>query len=65
MWDDPGFIQFADRIARQGGPVSLVTVEFSVDTDRGGDLTGYYRPILLISLWFNSVPGQGYPMVIL
>ena len=53
VWDDPEIVLYVDSIVREGGLPALVTSQFATHIEEGY-VSGYYRPLVLVSLWFDS-----------
>lgn len=50
IWDDPFLLRYSEKVVRERGLPGLLAAEFLLD-DRGAKPTGYYRPVVLLSLW--------------
>jgi hypothetical protein len=58
VWDDPALIELVDRAYRDSGLAGVLKAEFRLDPH---EPTGYYRPVVLVSLWGDHVIGRGSP----
>jgi tetratricopeptide (TPR) repeat protein len=54
VWDDPALVGLVERAYRDGGLWRVAMVEFRLDPQRP---TGYYRPVVLLSLWADRALG--------
>jgi tetratricopeptide (TPR) repeat protein len=53
VWDDPALVESARGAVRSGGIGALLRAGFVLDP-MSGESTGYYRPVVLASLWLDS-----------
>lgn len=51
VWDDEGLILLNRRLAEAGSPVSLLGADLWEGTPAGAAVSGYHRPLMLLSLW--------------
>ncbi len=59
VWDDIPLVRNAERIGSERGIAGLWTSEFAV----GDVTTDYYRPLVLSSLWFDSLFPGSQPVI--
>ena len=62
VWDDEPIIRYTRTAVKDGGMAALAIVPFSTGLDGAGVLSGYYRPVSLISMWINSPTGEPSPL---
>jgi len=62
VWDDEPVIRYARTAVEDGGVASLALVPFSTGLEGSGELSGYYRPVSLVSMWINSPTGVPSPI---
>ena len=53
VWDDPALVARAAALVEDGGLGALLSAEFVLDPLSDEEL-GYYRPVVLLSLWSDS-----------
>jgi tetratricopeptide (TPR) repeat protein len=61
VWDDQPIIRYARMAVEDEGITALALVPFSTGLEGSGELSGYYRPVSLISMWINSPTGEPLP----
>ena len=52
VWDDPNLLALVEERVRSGGLTALLSAPFSLDS---AERLGYYRPVVLASLWLDSL----------
>lgn len=60
VWDDIEIVKYIDSIVQEGGLSALVTSQFSTHIEEGY-VSGYYRPVTVVSLWFDSMLSGYFP----
>lgn len=60
VWDDIEIAKYIDTIVQDGGLSALVTSQFATHIEEGY-VSGYYRPVTVISLWFDSMLTGYFP----
>jgi hypothetical protein len=58
VWDDAALVEQVTQAHAQGGLAGVVSAEFRMDPR---EPTGYYRPVVLLSLWADRALGSGAP----
>src|SRR5262245_810223 len=61
VWDDPHLLEFVRTQWRSGGARALLSSEFLLGS--GSPHTGYFRPVVLASLWLDDGLGSGHAWV--
>lgn len=54
VWDDKGIMDYIDSTVEEGGFSALIVSQFATHIEKGY-VSGYYRPVVTLSLWFDSI----------
>jgi len=62
VWDDLEVLRYIDSIVQEDGLSALVTCQFATHIEEGY-VSGYYRPVTVASLWFDSILSPFIPFI--
>ncbi len=62
VWDDVKVLKYIDSIVQEGGLSALVTSQFATHIE-DGYVSGYYRPVSVVSMWFDSMLTGYFPYI--
>jgi tetratricopeptide (TPR) repeat protein len=63
VWDDEDVIYHAREVVDDRGLAGLTLVPFTARPDDQSEVSGYYRPITLITMWANDPVGKPSPFL--
>lgn len=62
VWDDIGIVRYIDSTVEEGGLPALLSAQFATHIEEGY-VSGYYRPVVVASLWFDSLIKKFFPRI--
>ena len=60
VWDDVSILKYIDSVIEQGGLKAVLISQFATHIEEGY-VSGYYRPVPIASLWFDSIISPFFP----